>query len=171
MYRVAERIRGGDIFTFYWINQAFRSSFYDWIMPKITHIGGVTSSVLFSLILLINKTSFWHQMGVHLATSLIFSHLIVNLIKRFVRRRRPYQTLDGVSTGTKLLKDASFPPGHSTAVFCMATVFSTAIPSFVLIFYSFAVIVAFSRVYLGMHYPSDITIGAGIGIITSLLLG
>jgi undecaprenyl-diphosphatase len=171
MYRVAERLRGGDILAFFWINQAFRSSFYDWIMPKITHLGGVTSSVLCALFLLISKNSFWHQVGLNMASSLILSHLIVNLIKRFVRRRRPYQALDGVSTGTKLLEDASFPSGHSTAIFCMATVLSSAVPSMMFILYGIAAIVAFSRVYLGMHYPSDITIGAGLGIITAVFLG
>jgi undecaprenyl-diphosphatase len=171
MYKVTERLRGGDLFTFYWINHALRSSFYDWLMPKITHLGGVTSSVLCSLFLLFQRTPFWHQTGVHLAWSLIISHLIANIIKRFVRRRRPYQALDGVVPGTKPLEDASFPSGHSTAIFCMATVLVLAIPSSFFLFYSLASIVAFSRVYLGMHYPSDIMIGASLGTLTALLMG
>lgn len=170
MYRVTDRLYGGDILAFFWINQRFRSSFYDWIMPKITHLGGVSSSILCSLFLLLNKTAFWHQVGIRLASALILSHLLVNLIKRFVRRRRPYQVLDGVSTSTKLLKDASFPSGHSTAIFCMATVLSSALPSLLLVFYSLAIIVALSRVYLGMHFPSDIMIGAGLGITTAMYL-
>ncbi|HHY26510.1 MAG TPA: phosphatase PAP2 family protein [Desulfitobacterium dehalogenans] len=171
MDRVTERLHGGELFTFYWINHVLRSSFFDWLMPKITHLGGVTSSVLCSLFLLFYKTTFWHQTGVHLASSLIVSHLLVNIIKRFVRRRRPYQALDGVVMGTKPLRDASFPSGHSTAIFCIATVLVQAIPSSFILFYSLASIVAFSRVYLGMHYPSDIMIGASLGTITALLMG
>ncbi|WP_019850938.1 phosphatase PAP2 family protein [Desulfitobacterium sp. PCE1] len=73
--------------------------------------------------------------------------------------------------GTKPLRDASFPSGHSTAIFCIATVLVLAIPSSFILFYSLASIVAFSRVYLGMHYPSDIMIGASLGTITALLMG
>lgn len=167
MDRIAEILQGGDINIFYWINQAVRSSFGDWILPKFTQIGGAFSSVLCALSFLLSKSMFWHQVGINLALSLSVSHLIVQFLKRFVRRRRPYEVLNGVSTGSKLYKDASFPSGHSTAAFCMATVLSAAVPSFLFIFYSIALIVAFSRVYLGMHYPSDITIGAGIGIITA----
>lgn len=168
MYKVSEILRGGDISTFLWINQANRSSFYDWILPKITQLGGAASSIICALALLLNKSDFWHQAGVNMALSLSLSHLIVQILKRFVRRRRPYQVIDGVFTGLKLYKDASFPSGHSTAAFCMATVLSAAVPSYLLIFYSIALIVALSRVYLGMHYPSDIVMGAGIGIITTL---
>lgn len=171
VYKVTERLRGGELFTFYWINHVLRSSFGDWLMPRITHAGGVTASVLCSLFLLLSKTPFWHQTGVHLASSLLISHLLVNILKRFVRRRRPYQVLEGVLTGIKPLKDASFPSGHSTAIFCMATVLALAVPSLLIFFYGFASVVAFSRVYLGMHYPSDIMIGASLGTITALLMG
>lgn len=170
MERVVESLRDRDITVFLWMNQTFRSSFYDQIMPKITHLGGATFSIFYSVLLLINKTPFWNRIGIRLAISLIVSHLIVTLIKRINRRRRPYQVLNGVSTGSKLLMDASFPSGHSTAAFCTATVLSTTIPSFLVLFYSLAFLVAFSRVYLGLHYPSDITIGAGLGIITAIVL-
>ncbi|MDA8229292.1 MAG: phosphatase PAP2 family protein [Desulfitobacterium hafniense] len=170
MQRVTNWIQGGDITTFFILNRSWKCPVTDFLMPIITNFGGAIWSIALSLILLVSKNSFWHKSGVQLATSLLISHLVVQLCKRFLPRRRPYQALQNVYTGPKLYQDASFPSGHSTAAFCIATVFSTILPALSILFFLLALLVAVSRVYLGMHYPSDITVGAILGVATAVFM-
>ncbi|MFZ5944820.1 MAG: phosphatase PAP2 family protein [Bacillota bacterium] len=170
MQRVTNWIQDGDITTFFILNRSWKCLATDLLMPIITNFGGAIWSITLSVILLASKNSFWHKLGVHLAASLLISHLIVQLCKKFLPRRRPYQALQNVYTGPKLYKDASFPSGHSTAAFCTATVFSTILPTLSILFFLFAFLVAVSRVYLGMHYPTDIIVGAILGIATAVFM-
>jgi len=170
MQRLTNWIHGGDITAFLFFNRSRKFPVTDFLMPVITNLGGVTCSIILSVSLLVSKNSFWYTSGVHLATSLMISHLIVQLFKKFLPRLRPYQALQNVNTGHKLYKDASFPSGHSTAAFCTATVFSITLPALAVLFFLLALLVAVSRVYLGMHYPSDITAGAVLGVVIAVLM-
>ena len=170
MQRVANWVQGGDITTFFLLNRSLKCRASDSLMFRITYLGGAVWSISLSLFLLLNKNSFWHNAGVHLATSLLISHLVVQVCKRSLPRTRPYQVLPDVHTGPKLHQDASFPSGHSTAAFCAATVFSNILPELAVLFFIFALLVAVSRVYLGLHYPSDITAGAVLGVVSALFL-
>lgn len=170
MRRMADWMRGSEVTAFFWVNRAWKCSFTDKVMPVLTHLGGAICSIGLSLFLLAKGNTFWHQIGVHLALSLFTSHVVVAVCKKIVPRQRPYQVLDDVFTGRKVLKDASFPSGHATAAFCTATVLSFALPTLSLLFYSLAFLVALSRVFLGLHYPSDIAIGAVLGTATAWLL-
>lgn len=170
MLRVANWIQNRDITTFFILNRSFKNRLTDYLMPIITYFGGAVWSIALSLVFLLNKNSLWHQTGVHLTTSLIISHLAVQLGKRLLPRRRPYQALQNVFTSQKLYMDASFPSGHSTASFCTATVFSSILPGLSILFFMFASLIAVSRVYLGMHYPSDIAVGALLGVVTALFM-
>lgn len=170
MERMAQWVRGGDVLTFFWVNQRWKSSVLDRLMPVITHLGGAVWTIGLTLAFLLSGNSFLRDAGIHLAFSLAISHVVVVLCKNFLPRRRPYQVFENVFTGGKLLRDASFPSGHSTAAFAAATVLSFTFPILFVLFYGLAVVVAVSRVYLGLHYPSDITIGGVLGTVTALLV-
>jgi undecaprenyl-diphosphatase len=163
MQKMGQWIHRGDISAFIWVNRVWRNSIIDSVMSFLTNFGGAIFSICLSLLLLISGSSNWYDVGSHLAVSLLLSHLAVAVCKRAIPRLRPYRVLDQVFTGTKLLQDASFPSGHSTAAFCSAAVLSSALPELSGGFYSLATLVAISRVYLGMHYPSDVLIGALLG--------
>jgi undecaprenyl-diphosphatase len=139
-------------------------------MPMVTRLGGVVFTIGFGLSLLIFCEGLLYQAGVDLALSLFVSTVVVQVCKVFFARQRPYQALAGVQTGRELLKDASFPSGHSTASFCMATVLALTFPEMMMLYYGVATLVAFSRVYLGLHYPSDIASGAALGTFTAWLV-
>ncbi|HZK28408.1 MAG TPA: phosphatase PAP2 family protein [Thermoclostridium sp.] len=171
MQKVATWIQLGDIIAFFFFNKSLKNPVTDRLMPLLTKFGGSVWSITITIILLINRTPFWHNVGIYLGASLFASNLIVHLFKKVLPRPRPYLALNNVVTGSKLYKDASFPSGHSTASFCIATVFSKVIPSLSLVFFIVAVLVAISRVYLGLHYPSDVAIGAVLGVVTVLLIG
>ncbi len=168
MRRIARWIQSGDVVTFFWVNRTWRSGLFDAVMPLLTKLGGAVFTIGFCLALLVSRSQFWRKTGVYLAVSLLASHLVVAACKRLLGRNRPYQVLENVFTGNKLLTDASFPSGHTTAAFCTATVLSFMLPGLAPAFVSIAFLVGSSRVYLGLHYPSDVLIGAVIGVITPL---
>jgi len=88
------------------------------------------------------------------------------LLKNTIRRKRPYHVIEGTRLITKGASGFSFPSGHSSSTFSLATGLSLHFPKWYVIAPSFAyaTIVALSRPYLGAHYPSDLVAGAILGV-------
>lgn len=169
MQKVVDWMQSGDKVTFLVLNRCGKCLFADFIMSLITNLGGAIFSIALPIVLLISQDMSIYKVGERLAISLLVSHFIVRLGKKFLPRRRPFIALENVLIGKKIYKDASFPSGHSTAAFCTATVISSVVPALSVVFFILATLVAVSRIYLGLHYPSDITVGAVIGIIVANL--
>ena len=89
------------------------------------------------------------------------SALLTYGLKNAVNRPRP--------EGPTERSNSSFPSGHSTGAFALATVFSHQYPKLAIPCYTAATGIALSRVYLGRHYPSDVLAGAAIGFATAKL--
>jgi len=90
-------------------------------------------------------------------TSWIGAFATTTLIKGLVNRERPeHQQV--------IRWDSSFPSGHTSSWFALATVYSNKYPKYAIPLYGAGVLVGLSRVYLGEHYPSDVLAGAAIGI-------
>jgi hypothetical protein len=94
-------------------------------------------------------------------------------LKKIVKRERPYARLANVHyTDAELSDPYSFPSGHSTAAFAIATSLSLRYPkpSVYIPLHIWALFVGYGRVYLGLHYPSDVLAGAAIGSGTAILV-
>jgi undecaprenyl-diphosphatase len=85
--------------------------------------------------------------------------------KLIVQRHRPFETQIGPPSSTH-----SFPSGHTATSFACATVLSAFVPRLRVPFFLLAALIGISRVYNGMHYPTDVVAGALLGVLTALLL-
>ena len=87
-------------------------------------------------------------------------------VKGIVGERRPH----GYDPLAPLPHSSSFPSGHATMSFACATVLSALVPRAAPAFVALAAAIAYSRLYLGVHWPGDVVAGAALGIATALLL-
>ena len=101
--------------------------------------------------------------------TLVVSHLLVQLIKRTVVRRRPGRSA-GCATLVEEPDPFSFPSGHATASMSVALVYGSAFTLWAAPLVLLALLVGFSRVRLGVHYPSDVLVGQLIAAGTAIVL-
>ena len=90
-------------------------------------------------------------------------------LKSRLVRERPYISLAGITPGTRALDRYSFPSGHTLHAVSFTTLAVTSFPELAWLLVPFAVLVATSRVVLGLHYPSDVAAGALIGAALAVL--
>ena len=113
---------------------------------------------------LARKDSLTFQKSLYIGASVVSSAIVSNILKYAINRPRPFVTypfLEKVTSGGS----PSFPSGHTADAFSIATSLSIAYPKWYIIIpaYGWAGAVAYSRMDLGVHYPSDVLAGAIIG--------
>lgn len=145
------------------IKDTFSCAFLDKVMPIITLFGdkGIFWIAVAVLLIICKKT---RKTGISMGAALLIGVIVGNLIlKNAVARIRPYDLNSGVELLVNALSDYSFPSGHTLASFEAATVLlirdkRLGIPALVL-----AILIALSRLYLYVHYPTDVLAGALLG--------
>ena len=113
---------------------------------------------------LIKKDDQSIQDAVEISSSILLSGLISIGFKHAVNRKRPFEAYPSIEQVTSVTT-ASFPSGHTTHAFVLATSVSLVYPEWYIIIpsYIWAGAVGYSRMHLGLHYPSDVLAGALIG--------
>lgn len=150
------------------IQNQFRTTFGDFVMPLISKLGngGIIWLVLSGLLCVFPK---YRKAGVTMLTALALDVLLCNvMLKPLVGRMRPFTVNTGVELLINAPKDFSFPSGHTAASFAAAFALLFVknklwIPSMIL-----ASLIAFSRLYLYVHYPTDVLAGILLGLIVSV---
>lgn len=139
------------------------------LMIFITHLGdyGILW-ILISILLFFNIKT--RKAGLSALVSLAICSLIVNVIlKPAVHRIRPFDIVKGFELLIKKPLDWSFPSGHTAAAFAMVYIFYKNLKKYFPLILISAVLIAFSRLYLTLHYPSDVVFGIIFGLISGKL--
>ena len=89
------------------------------------------------------------------------------IVKKYVKRKRPFEQIENFRKLIVPPDKYSFPSGHTAAAFVMASVFSFVFPIFSALLYFLASLIGFSRLYLRVHYPTDILAGCLLGILSA----
>ena len=108
--------------------------------------------------------------ALEMVVALVISTVVAQILKRLISRSRPYWVSKNLNTYGIDLRDYSFPSGHTTAAFTVATTFSLYFPKLAPLFVVMALLVAVSRTYLAVHYPTDVLAGMLIGIIVGYVV-
>ena len=167
MYKFSNKLIAADNLIFDYFHNKIKSDFIDKFFILITHLGGFRFLTLLSLFCIFVRPNLNPVLGWELTAVLLSSHFFVHILKRLINRKRPYEKLAGIENLVEPFESYSFPSGHTTASFAAAVTLSFAFPQLSILFIFTALLVAVSRIYLGVHYPSDILIGIVIALIFS----
>ncbi|MDS0526168.1 phosphatase PAP2 family protein [Clostridium sp. SHJSY1] len=151
------------------IHNNITNPFFDSIMPVITGLanGGVLWVVIGLILICSTK---YRKSGLILLCALALCFIIGNLgIKPLVARVRPFDVNTTIHLIISKPKDFSFPSGHTMHSFAAATVLYYTNKRIGIGAYILAIIIGFSRLYLYVHYPSDVLFGIIIGVLLALV--
>lgn len=150
--------------------QTIHTPLLDKILAFITSLGnaGIIWIVLAVVLLILPKT---RKTGIIVAAALLMDLILCNLIlKNLVARVRPYDVNTAIAILIKKPLDFSFPSGHTAASFAaMTALFLAKMKKAWIAALVLAVLIAFSRLYFYVHYPTDVLGGAVVGILSGII--
>lgn len=165
-----EAIHNIDLNILKTLHSLVQNPFFDKVMPYITSLGnsGIIWIVISIVMICIKK---YRKTGILCLSALLLTTVLgEGIIKHLVQRQRPYNYIGPLDLLISEPVSYSFPSGHTGSSFAAATVLSCRIPKLTPWVFSFAVIIAFSRMYLMVHYPTDVLMGALLGILSAAVV-
>lgn len=157
-----------DKAIFFFINNTLSNPFLDWLMPLLTDLNkqkpAVVIVAVFWIWLMIKGGRTGRVAGIILVLTIVVSDQLNSaLLKSVFSRLRPCHVLQNVRLLVDCGSGFSFPSSHAVNNFAGATVLTHYYRKYAWGWFSFASLVALTRPYVGVHYPSDILGGALVG--------
>jgi undecaprenyl-diphosphatase len=169
---ILQQLQAYDLTLFKLINQYWVNAYFDQLMPFVTN-PQKTKYILFGAVL--GLLALYRVKGLRillgcLLTVLISDMTAAKVIKPAFQRQRPLAVDRGVRLLVPRQDSPSFPSNHAANCFGVATYLSLVLPPSALFFYFVALLIAYSRVYVGVHYPGDVFCGALLGILAAFIV-
>ncbi len=149
-----------DIGFFYFLNRRLNCRLLSMFMKSVTLLGSFAFAVFLTFAFLLTN----RKIGITLILNLTLTQIAIQSLKRLVNRPRPYRTHDWVISLNPPKCKYSFPSGHSCSALSIALAVSCFLPGLVTFLVPIAAVVGLSRIYLGCHYPTDVSVGFLIAI-------
>ncbi len=173
---ILSKLLNENISLFYLIN-GINNSFLNFLLPIITNFGSLISWILICIFIYIFGGSYGRKVAVLCLIALFITDIIVVSLKYVVAEPRPFLTLSNENL-LMSVNGNSFPSGHTASSFTAATIIGLKYHlkskgwKYWLIYplLAFAILIGFSRIYIGVHYPYDVVFGALIGIVFGLIV-
>ena len=162
-------MNGFEIGILDFIRDTFSTRFLDVFFSTVTRFAdhGIGWIILSVLLIALKKT---RKMGVSMGLALIIGYITGNMfLKNVIARVRPYDFVGNIDLLVDKLSDFSFPSGHTLCSFEGAFAVFIRNKKWGIAAIIFAVLIALSRLYLYVHYPSDVLVGALMGVAIAYL--
>lgn len=149
------------------IQSVLKCAVLDFILPKITMLGdGGTIWIISAFAMIFTKK--YRRFGIVLLAGLAFGLLTGTVIKDIVARPRPYTMDANIHPAIAFPRGTSFPSGHTLSSTIAATIITKTNKKFAFAAIPLAALIAFSRLYLRVHFLSDVVIAICLGVIIGL---
>ena len=160
--------RTADSKILFSIQKHLRCGLGDRVIPRLSALGNGGAVWLCSaaVALCFERT---RKTGVNVLQALFFAIVLILLLKRAFCRPRPCDEHKDVKLLIRRPPDHSFPSGHALSSFAAATALAAAGPLFGIPALCLAMLIAFSRLYLCVHYPADVLAGSVLGVMAGLM--
>jgi membrane-associated phospholipid phosphatase len=156
------------------LSNIFHRRYLDIFFTNYTLLGdGIFSIALFLVLVLSERLT----LAIQVILSYLFSGICVQLLKQLIAAPRPKVFFSEASyayffEGLTRSGFSSFPSGHTASAFALATLLSlhTDKRYLAVLYFSFAIVIGYSRVYLGQHFPKDVLAGSFMGVFCALFI-
>ncbi len=167
-----------NIHIFYLLNNGLDNWLFDFLMPLITDFGSIMAWFIIFVLMFLFGGQRTKKVAILGLSALLVANTVVYILKVLVAEPRPFLTLANVDLLVIKDNSFSFPSGHTASSFAAAYVIGSKFKmnfrgrSYGLMYpmMAFAVLIGFSRIYIGVHYPVDVLFGALVGILSAILV-
>lgn len=176
--QLIQTIHNLNVTIFYLINNTFNNELLNSIFPYLTNLGSLGIVIIICTILYFINGDKGKRIALLGIISVALVSIIVFILKPMIGELRPFLVLPHVNLLTHETGIYSFPSGHTSLAFAIATVLGISYKfqlqnktiKLIYITLPIAALIGFSRIYLGVHYPLDIIGGAIVGISSGLIV-
>lgn len=167
---LTQQIKEIDLKLFYFINHGLKSGIMDYVMIFFTLLGNSLVIIMLTAVILYlySKVSFKSNFILFLLI-IIVGGILTHVLKIAIDRPRPPKELADVNILLTPLYEKSFPSGHAQIAFTTMTYLVKKIKKMAILLITVAMLIGLSRIYVGVHYPTDVLFGSIIGLFVALI--